>query len=433
MAINDFLDRTAGFEDFLRKTERKPFGDKSALDKFSDLMTESNQPGAIAEGDALAGQERSAKDSALSLIQTQRDKAQQPVEQETPFRDTFLGDLAASFIPGVTQSFERQEGKQKKAALDAIFQDPNLSQQDKISALASIDIGLAKEFASTTGRTELTPDIINARFLSTATPAQKKAFSESRSLGRSPASLTENQKQVDVLKSRGFSDQDSFDIANGFVKPVTNPVTNQTELVNIATGESRKLNLQSQKTPPLAEIGGAVENNEAAQIPSLFENTALSTGVISAAKDIFAGTLGQVPGVQISEQTVQARQDLNTSQQDLVRSLITGDRFTATEMNAIKKEIEIESSILTSPSQLQQRMISIDRSLRKRLSDQERTADNDSLPVKDRQGALSNANSIKNFLDTLNVPPTIKTADDARKLPSGTIFIDPTGKIRRVP
>jgi len=78
-------------------------------------------------------------------------------------------------------------------------------------------------------------------------------------------------------------------------------------------------------------------------------------------------------------------------------------------------------------------MISIDRSLRKRLSDQERTADNDSLPVKDRQGALSNANSIKNFLDTLNVPPTIKTADDARKLPSGTIFIDPTGKIRRVP
>lgn len=60
----------------------------------------------------------------------------------------------------------------------------------------------------------------------------------SKSLDPSESKMTENEKQVEMLVNQGIERKQAEKIANGFIVPITNPVTGLTDLVDITTGEA---------------------------------------------------------------------------------------------------------------------------------------------------------------------------------------------------
>jgi len=50
-----------------------------------------------------------------------------------------------------------------------------------------------------------------------------------------------------------------------------------------------------------------------------------------------------------------------------------------------------------------------------------------------RRGYMDAVVQIESFRETLGVPPVVKTPDEARKLPSGTQFRTPDGRILVTP
>lgn len=91
MTDYSYLDRTAGLERFLNPEPKSTFEAKSPLARAVDLAKEAFNPGHIEQ---------------VNAAPTPR-----PAPQ-TPFRDSFMGNLAAGFIPGVRGSFERQRGQE---------------------------------------------------------------------------------------------------------------------------------------------------------------------------------------------------------------------------------------------------------------------------------------------------------------------------------
>lgn len=112
---DNFLERTAGFEDFIRRSQGLP------LNALGSLTAQQQLP-------AIAGQQPQIIPSA-----------QQP---EDPFRETALGRFAETFVPGVRGTFEQQ----RRSALSDLIKDPKLNIQQKTAELAKIDPNLASQF-----------------------------------------------------------------------------------------------------------------------------------------------------------------------------------------------------------------------------------------------------------------------------------------------
>lgn len=113
---DNFLSRTAGLEDFIRRSQGLPVGNMPAESALAQL---SQQPQQVSQP--------------------------QPVPaEETPFRESFLGNLASAFIPGVAGTFAGQQRQE----LAEIMQDPSLSREQKTEALAAISLPAATKFSN---------------------------------------------------------------------------------------------------------------------------------------------------------------------------------------------------------------------------------------------------------------------------------------------
>lgn len=248
---------------------------------------------------------------------------------------------------------------------------------------------------------------------------------------------TENERQIDQLMARGFSRSDAEDIANGYVVVNTDPITGQVTLVNKTDGTQRPVDYQlkpdaaAAAPAPVAREGeltvpapsptgplsgsapGTVETDPTRQPieRTLWERAPNATGVANTINQVVTDVLPQVlPGEQgpssvIRPDVVQDRQAFATATSDLIRALSINPRFPAAEMDRISKEINIAPSATVGTEGLRARMRAVDEMLRNTLKNQEEAAMDTSLPVNDRQAALSNANAIKNFLNILGVPP----------------------------
>lgn len=127
-------------------------------------------------------------------------------------------------------------------------------------------------------------------------------------------------------------------------------------------------------------------------------------GLVSAGQELAGETLGQISDVFVSEELIQARQEVVGTQNELIRALSLNKRFPALEIARIQKEIEIAPRVFDSKKALQSRMRGIDKVMRRRLFNEQRTAANVNLPVEARGEASQAANDISNFIDILGVP-----------------------------
>jgi hypothetical protein len=217
----------------------------------------------------------------------------------------------------------------------------------------------------------------------------------------------------DIMQTNNVDRTTAANIVNGIERITPNPVTGMPEITNLVTGESRAATRPAAPAAPAAAGAPAGEGATApaartsgsAQPPrTLWEMAPSVTGVVPAIREAAQGVTGQV-GVNVTpEGLIRDRQTFSAVQNDLIRALSVNPRFPVAEMQRIEREIAIAPGALTDPVSLRERMVSIDTYLRGRLQNEDRAANDASLPVDTRRAALSAANSIRDFLAQLGVP-----------------------------
>ena len=193
-----------------------------------------------------------------------------------------------------------------------------------------------------------------------------------------------------------ISDADAAAIASGSVRVVTNDLTGVTQLLNIATGES--IQIQSQPAP-------AVDFDVSFPEKTLFSRAGDFTGAVEATKRKAQGITGQVGLDVATEESLEAAQDFETAQNELVRAFRESSRYAASEAAALKKELNISLSPFEDPKSAEAKLRSIDKSLARRYENEVATFKDTTFGSDDRQDARMRAKAIAEFRANLGVPP----------------------------
>lgn len=228
-------------------------------------------------------------------------------------------------------------------------------------------------------------------------------------------------------------------IVDGVLVPITDPVTGQTRMFNKANNtflESTpapatppvvappapaplvagpRTNIPP-PTPPAAEVAPAaapaaptvaVPTDSAQPQRTLYQlaDTPRTTGLIPMLADVAQGVTGQV-GINLpgAADLIERRQMFSTAQGGLIRALSVNPRYPVGEMERIREEINISPGAFIDPVKLKARLRSVGNDLRVRLSNEERAANDTSLPPEQRRNAAAAVTDIRNFLAVLGAP-----------------------------
>lgn len=272
-------------------------------------------------------------------------------------------------------------------------------------------------------------DLATTRALA-AQEAQERRALVAKLLEISARDPSERERRIeDIMRTNGVDRTTASNIVNGIVVIRNNPVTGEQEQVNVLTNEVAPLRRAA--APAAPAVGGATAEPAApgaapsaaagGQPPAqpsrtLWEMAPRVTGISPAIQERVQGVAGQA-GVNIADEgLIRDRQTFATVKNDLIRALSANPRFPVAEMERIEREIAIAPGAFTDARSLRERMVSVNNDLRRRLQNEDRAANDTSLPVNDRQAALSAANNIRNFLSVLGVPEGADTA----QLPSSS-------------
>jgi len=193
-----------------------------------------------------------------------------------------------------------------------------------------------------------------------------------------------------------ISDADAAAIASGSVRVVSNDLTGVTQLLNIATGESRQI--ESQAAPD-------VNFDVAVPDKTLFSRAGDFTGFVEATKRKAQGITGQMGLDVATEESLGAAQDFETAQNELVRAFRESSRYAASEAAALKKELNISLSPFEDPKSAEAKLRSIDKSLARRYENEVATFKDTTFPAPERQDSRMRAKAIAEFRANLGVPP----------------------------
>jgi len=229
---------------------------------------------------------------------------------------------------------------------------------------------------------------------------------------------TERQQRIaEIMTTYNVDRETAMNIVNNIETTMPNPVTGETMRYNRITRQLEPVAVTGGATPaapaaaaPAAPVAPAAAPSgagrpESAQPPrTLWEMAPRVTGAVPALAETVQGITGQA-GVNVApEGLIRDRQTFAAVQNDLIRALSVNPRFPVAEMQRIEREIAISPGVFTDPVSMRERMASVDTYLRGRLQNEDRAANDASLPVDTRRAALSAANSIRDFLAQLGVP-----------------------------
>lgn len=208
---------------------------------------------------------------------------------------------------------------------------------------------------------------------------------------------TANEQKLSSIKAANpsLSDADVSAIAAGLVKVVQSPLSDETQLLNIATGESRRVG---------AERGTDVDFDVAVPEKTLYGRIGQFTGAVEGTKRKLQALGGQV-GVDVAtDESLEAAQDFKAAQNQLVRAFKQSDRYSATESKQLKEELGIDLSLFEDPKTAEAKLRSADQTLARNYENEIATYQDTSFPSKDRQDARLRAKAIAEFRALIGVP-----------------------------
>ena len=337
-----------------------------------------NPIGALAEGGILG----------FKTYQGQQDRAilREDREAARDYRKARAEEVRAKAVQGQRQA----DAQARVAAGDRSPETLAIAYPDKFGAAA-----VTEAFPQDTKPTERMRNA-EAAGLKPGTPEYNRYVTGDKD--------TAKEDQINrLMQEMGIDRRTAVGIADGAIRPLIDPVNQQPYLFNLASGQVQMLNPAAQPGAPgqPARAGG-----EAPQPPpiSLWKAAEEGTGVVSGAKEVYARTAGQIPGMPIPQDTLDARQVLKTTTNDLIRSLSINPRFPVAEMERIREEVSFEPSALDSTPAMRSRMVVVDRMLKNRLENEIRASGDPNLPADTRKAAATAAKDIANFLRILGVP-----------------------------
>ena len=234
------------------------------------------------------------------------------------------------------------------------------------------------------------------------TPSEQLAreqfeFDKQQALTGDDTSDNATTRKIDTIKQANpnISDADAAAIASGSVRVVSNPITGETQLLNLTTSESKQITGQSSSD---------VDFDVAVPEQTLFSRAAKFTGAYEAGKRAVQGVSGQMGLDVATEESLGAAQDFETAQNELVRAFRESSRYAASEAAALKKELNISLSPFEDPKSAEAKLRSIDKSLARRYENEVATFRDTSFPPSDRQDARMRAKAIAEFRANLGVP-----------------------------
>jgi hypothetical protein len=208
---------------------------------------------------------------------------------------------------------------------------------------------------------------------------------------------TATEQKLSSIKAANpsLSDPDAAAIAAGVVRVVQNPLSGETQLLNIATGESRKVG---------ADQGTDVDFDVAVPEKTLYGRIGQFTGAVEGTKRKLQALGGQV-GVDVAtDESLEAAQDFKAAQNQLVRAFKQSDRYSATESKQLKEELGIDLSLFEDPKTAEAKLRSADQTLARNYENEIATYQDTSFPSKDRQDARLRAKAIAEFRALIGVP-----------------------------
>ena len=234
----------------------------------------------------------------------------------------------------------------------------------------------------------------------------------------------------EVMQSEKVSYDDAAAFVNKTVVLRRDPVTDEEKQFNVITGrEVVKSGQQPEAAPTGAGAAppgtgtstGANTPPSATPPKTLWDITNnFRTGILPGAGALLQGVTGQVGIDVVPKGFIEDRQAFANASGALIRALAINARLPVSEMERITQELNVSPGFFTDTRSLRERMRSLDNHLNVRLSNEERAAQDRTLPKQERQFALTNANSIRNFLVQLGVP-----SRNASGAPSGQNNIPP--------
>ena len=243
---------------------------------------------------------------------------------------------------------------------------------------------------------------IQAQGPASLTPSEQLAreqfeFDKQQALIGDDTSDNATTRKIATIKQANpdISDADAAAIASGSVRVVSNPITGETQLLNLTTSESKQITGQSSSD---------VDFDVAVPEETLFSRAAKFTGAYEAGKRAVQGVTGQVGLDVATEESLGAAQDFETAQNELVRAFRESSRYAASEAAALKKELNISLSPFEDPKSAEAKLRSIDKSLARRYENEVATFRDTSFPPSDRQDARMRAKAIAEFRANLGVP-----------------------------
>jgi hypothetical protein len=225
---------------------------------------------------------------------------------------------------------------------------------------------------------------------------------------------SEAEARIDRMVEAGVPRLDAIRINDGILELRTDPITGDMSIVDKATGTARRVASPEREDVPMIE-----PPKEGETLAEMAERaTGIGASFLAAAQRV-VGLGGQLGGKNLSvpgaQEVIQFRQFFDASVQELVRSLSVNPRYPVSEMERIRKEVDIMPGGFTDPQTLRAKMLGLDRYLEAKLEAEERDANNRRLSVEDRSNAESSAETIRRFRNILG-------ADRIRQMPAGSSF-----------
>ncbi|MFO7863674.1 MAG: hypothetical protein R6U85_06715, partial [Salinivirgaceae bacterium] len=182
--------------------------------------------------------------------------------------------------------------------------------------------------------------------------------------------------------------------------------------------------------PDLEQVAEQVRTGSERTIWDRVPNiTGIGAGVARTASGlpVVGGDMGIDPKYRADAQFV------TSSARELIRALSINPRFPVAEMESIQKEVNISPQTWTNEQAVYSDIVGIDEALEKRVKNYTSALSDKAISMEMRRGYMDAVAQIESFRETLGVPPVVKSPDEARKLPSGTQFRTPDGRILVTP
>jgi len=223
----------------------------------------------------------------------------------------------------------------------------------------------------------------------------------------------QRERRITDMTGRGIPMERAQDIADGVEKLVTDPVTGNTDIVNVITGNARRVNYDDPADKAIVDNdteearGRLIEAGGQENAPTLWNSLEGVPGATGAATEWYGRVAGQIPGTDLGSEVndvTSNRQLFRLAQGDLIRSLSINPRFPVAEMERLREETDVGPSIWDSPESLRQRMITVNTYLKQRMQTQLDASRDRTLPPQTRQDAAANAQAIQSFVNIMGVP-----------------------------